>query len=227
MKAKISLILRIFISVGLVIFLLWSMRPRFAHIAGTLAKTDSLLFSSAVLSFIITVGLLLSLRLKLLFSGEGLDIPFGRVIQLSYIGYFFNNFMPTAVGGDIVKAYYVYKQTNQKAKSFISVFMDRFVGLFSFVGIAIIALFFSRENIDPVLKKIVLAFALFFIIAFLVVLNSAIAKVILKVLSRLKLWNIGEKLSKVYMAVHEYRNKKSIIRMVIGISAVAQCIYFS
>ncbi len=203
------------------------MRPRFAHIASTLAKTDPLLFSSAVLLFIITIGLVSSLRLKLLFSGEGLDIPFGRVIQLTYIGYFFNNFMPTAVGGDIVKAYYAYKETNQKAKSFISVFMDRFVGLFSFVGIATIALFFSWENIDLALKKTVLAFALFFIIAFLVVLNSAIAKVILKVLSRFKLWNIGEKLSKVYRAVHEYRNKKSIILMAIGLSAVAQSIYFS
>ncbi len=227
MKGKIGLILRIAISVGLIAFLLWSMRDRFPQIAETLGRTGPILFALAVLFFIFDAGLILPLRLKLLFTGEGLDIPFGRIIQLTYIGYFFNNFMPTAVGGDIVKAYYVYKQTNRKAKSFISVFMDRFVGLFSFVGIAIIALFFSWENIDLALKKIVLAFALFFITAFLVVLNSAIAKVILNVLSRLKLWNMGEKLSKVYRAVHEYRNKKSIILMAIGLSAVAQSIYFS
>ncbi|UCD55611.1 MAG: flippase-like domain-containing protein [Candidatus Omnitrophota bacterium] len=227
MKGKIGLILRVGISVGLIAFLLWSMRDHFPRIAGTLGRTAPILFVLAVLFFIFDVGLVLPLRLKLLFTGEGLAIPFSRIIQLTYIGYFFNNFMPTAVGGDIVKAYYVYKQTNQKAKSFISVFMDRFVGLFSFVFIAIIALFFSWENIDLILKKIVLVFSLFFVIAFLFILNSAIAKVILNALSRFKLWNIGEKLSKVYRAVHEYRNKKSIILIAIGISAAAQSIYFS
>jgi len=202
------------------------MRPRFAHIVSTLGKTDPFLFSSAVLLFIINIGLLLSWRLRLLFTGEGLDIPFGRVIQLSYIGYFFNNFMPTAVGGDIVKAYYAYKQTNQKAKSFISVFMDRFIGLFSFICIGVIALFLSWKNIDPMLKKIVLTFALFFVGTFLVVLNSVLAKVVLKVLSKFKLWNLGEKLSKIYRSVHEYRNKKSTILMAAGISIVAQSLYF-
>jgi len=203
------------------------MRPRFAQIAATLAKTNPILFSSAVLLFIVTIALILSLRLKLLFTGEGLDIPFGRIVQLSYIGYFFNNFMPTAVGGDIVKAYYAYKHTNQKAKSFIAVFMDRFIGLFSFISIAVIALFFSWGSIDLALKKLVLAFAFFFIVVFLVVLNTAVAKVVLKALSRLKLWNIGEKLSKIYRSIHEYRNKKSVLLMVTGLSAVAQAIYFS
>ena len=226
MRGRISLILRVFVSAGLVIFLLWSMRGRFAEIAGTLTKTNLLLFSSVVLLFIIDIALILSLRLKLLLAGEGLDIPFVRIIQLSYIGYFFNNFMPSAVGGDVVKAYYTYKHTNQKSKSFIAVFMDRFIGLFSFICIAVTALFFSWANIDLVLKKIILAFTLFFVIAFLIVLNNTLARVILKALSKFKLWNIGEKLSKIYRSVHEYRNKKSIILMVIGVSAVAQGIYF-
>jgi uncharacterized protein (TIRG00374 family) len=213
--------------VGMVGFLLWMMRPRFAEITGTLARTNILLFSVALMFFIVDIAFILSARLKLLFAGEGLRIPFISIVQLSYIGYFFNNFMPTAVGGDIVKAYYAYKHTSQKRKSFVAVFMDRFIGLFSFVCIGIIALLLSRGNIDIMLKKIVLAFAVFFIIAFLVMLNSALAKIIQGALSKIKLLNIGEKLSGIYSALHEYRNKKSLILMAIGISAAGQCIYFS
>lgn len=226
MKSKVSLILRLGISAGLVTFLLWSMRTQFAHIANTLATTNFIIFSLAAILFMLTV-VILSLRLNLLFIGEGFNIPLGRVIQLSFIGYFFNNFMPTAVGGDIVKAYYAHKQTNQTAKSFISVFMDRFIGLFSFICIATITLFLSWENINIVLRKIVLTFAFFGILGFFIILNSRVAKVILKALSKFKLWNIGERLSKAYRTVHEYRNKKRLLLLVMGISVISQSIYFS
>ncbi|MGB2705582.1 MAG: lysylphosphatidylglycerol synthase transmembrane domain-containing protein, partial [Candidatus Omnitrophota bacterium] len=154
-------------------------------------------------------------------------IPFGRVIQLSFIGFFFNNFMPTAVGGDIVKAYYANKQTKETAKSFISVFMDRFIGVISFVLLAVFALFLSWANINEMLKKTVLIFALAGTAGLFVILNPAPAKVIFNVLSRLKLWNIGGRLTRAYMAVHEYRKKKALIFAVIGVSLISQSIYFT
>ncbi|MBL7156841.1 MAG: flippase-like domain-containing protein [Candidatus Omnitrophica bacterium] len=226
MKAKISTILRVFISGGLVAILLWSMRSHFPGIANTLSRTNIFIFSLAVLMFIFIVTIVSS-RLKLLFVGEGIHIPLGRVIQLSFIGYFFNNFMPTAVGGDIVKAYYASKQTKETAKSFIAVFMDRFIGLFSFICIAAFALFISWKNLNNELKALILISTLCGIASFIIILNQAIAKFILKAFSKLKLWNIGQRLSKVYMAVHEYRNRKALIFAVIGISIICQSFYFS
>lgn len=225
MKPKFSIVLRVAVSVGLVGFLLWSMRNNFPRIAGTLAHANLLLFSSAVLLFVFNV-MILSVRLKLLFTGEGLPIPFGKVIQLSFIGYFFNNFMPTAVGGDIVKAYYAHRQTGQTAKSFISVFMDRFIGLFTFICLATLALILSWKNIDIGLKKIVLIFAFAGTAIFFIILNGSVAKVVLSMLSKFKLWNIGERISRVYRAAHEYKNKKGIIFAAIGVSLAAQSTYF-
>lgn len=226
MKGKIAIAFRVVISVGLLAFLLWSVRGQLNRIGDTLAKTSIPLFVLAASLFLVDV-ILISLRLRLLFDGEKLRIAFGRIIQLSFIGYFFNNFMPTAVGGDIVKAYYAHKQTKQTAKSFIAVFMDRFLGLFSFVLIAVIALAISWGNTDILLKKIVLAFAVFGMAGFTLIMNERIAKIILKALSGFKIWRIGERLSKVYMAVHEYKNKKGLILKAIGISLIAQGVYFS
>ena len=225
MKPKLALWLRILVSVGLVAVLLWSMRGHLPYICVTLAKTNLFLFSAAVLLFV-TATILIAFRLRLVFLGEGLRIAFGRVIQLTFIGYFFNNFMPTAVGGDIVKAHYAHKETGKTAKSFVSVFMDRFIGLFSFVALGVLALLVSWESIDPYLRKIVLAFALLAIIVLLSVLNRVIARFVLNALSRFKLWNMGEKLSKIYRAVHEYRNKKMLILTAMGVSLVSQSLYF-
>ena len=225
MKSKIFVLLRVTISIGLVGFLLWSMRGNFSDVKGTLSRTNVLLFSLAAAMYAFNIGVM-SLRLKLLFVGENLDIPLGKVVQLSFIGIFFNNFMPTAVGGDIVKAYYSYKQTKEAAKSFIAVFMDRFIGLSSFIFIAVLALFLSWQDVAFSLKKIVIAFAVIGIVFFLIILNGFIAKVILNLLSKLKLWNIGEKISKVYKAVHDYKGKKSTIMKAAGISVVSQSIYF-
>ena len=226
MKGKLSVILRVMVSVGLVGFLLWRMRGQFPAIVNTLTKTNFLLFSLAAVIFIVEIGLVLSFRLRLLFVGEGLDIPIGRVIQLSYIGYFFNLFLPTAVGGDIVKAYYAHKQTKKTAKSFIAVFMDRFIGLFSFICLAMFALVISWRDIDPSLRKIVFLFALAGLILFSLILNDAITKVIFKFFSKLKFANMGERLSRVYRAVREYKNKKTLLLSVIAISLLAQAIYF-
>ncbi|MFH1381064.1 MAG: lysylphosphatidylglycerol synthase transmembrane domain-containing protein [Candidatus Omnitrophota bacterium] len=225
MKLKFSTFLRLVVSIGLIVFLVWSMRGNLPHVLKALASMNYVFFAFAIVLFMVNV-VLLSLRLNLLFGAEGLKISFGRVVQLTYVGYFFNNVMPSAVGGDIVKAYYANKSTNQTAKSFIAVFMDRFIGFFSFILIALFALLWSWGNIDITIKKIVFTFAFFGFIIFLAALNASVAKPILKLLSRLHLWKIGEKLSKVYKAVHEYRNKKGVMLGVVLISLICQVIYF-
>jgi len=226
MKGRFSAILRVVVSVSLLGILLWSARGHFSRIGETLVHANLGLFLLAIGLFIFNV-LILSLRLNLLFAGEGLMFSLGKVLQLSFIGYFFNNFMPTAVGGDIIKGYYAHKQTHKTAKAFIAVFMDRFIGLFSFICIAVLALIFSWQSIDFVLKKIVLFFGLAGIAGFILIMNDRVAKTLLVAFSKFKLWNIGEKVSKVYRAVHEYKNKKGLILAVIGISIVCQSVYFT
>ena len=225
MKRKFAMGLRAVVSVGFVALLLWSMREHYPRIGETLVKTNLFIFASASALFISLV-FLLSHRVNLLFVGEGLKIPFGRVIQLTFIGFFFNNFMPTAVGGDIVKAYYVHKQTRQTAKSFIAVFMDRFIGLFSFLLLAFVALIISWNSMDSALKKSILIFSLAGLAGFAVILNDAISKAILTLLSKFRLWNVGEKISKVYRAVHEYKNKKGVLLAVTAVSLISQSLYF-
>ena len=59
----------------------------------------------AVLLFM-TAQVLTSLRIYYLFQANHLDISFGRCLKTNLVGLFANNYLPTAIGGDAVRAYF-------------------------------------------------------------------------------------------------------------------------
>lgn len=65
--------------------------------------------------------------------------PVNRLFSLYMIGSFFNNILPGMIGGDAVKAYYLYNDTKKGASSFGSVFMDRYTGYVALLTIGLIA----------------------------------------------------------------------------------------
>ena len=81
-------------------------------------------------------------RWNLLLRGLGLEMSFLRSMRLTFIGGFFNMAVPGATGGDVVKAWYAAKETRTGTRAVVSVFVDRFVGLFGLVVFAAGVLFF-------------------------------------------------------------------------------------
>ncbi|MBI5180798.1 MAG: flippase-like domain-containing protein, partial [Nitrospirae bacterium] len=51
-------------------------------------------------------------RWKMLLHTEKMNIHFYNLVGYYFIGMFFNLFMPTIVGGDVVRGYYLYKKSN-------------------------------------------------------------------------------------------------------------------
>ena len=80
-------------------------------------------------------------RWWLLLRPVSLDVPYLRVVGFYFIGMFFNIFLPTIVGGDAVKAVLLARETGAPARSTMSVFMERNVGLFALLAIATAAAF--------------------------------------------------------------------------------------
>lgn len=100
----------------------------------------------AVLIALVCLVVLTALRWRLLLRGVGLDMTFGRAVQLTFIGGFFNIAVPGATGGDVVKAWYAARDTGRGTKAVISVFVDRFVGLFGLVLFAAGVLLFTARG---------------------------------------------------------------------------------
>jgi uncharacterized protein (TIRG00374 family) len=73
---------------------------------------------------------------QVLLAPVGLAVRYSRMLAFYYTGMFFNLFLPTIVGGDAVKAVLLTRETGAPARSTMSVFMERNVGLLALLTIA-------------------------------------------------------------------------------------------
>ena len=71
--------------------------------------------------------MLVTFRWQVMLKVVGVDVPFGEVFRQGLIGQFFSSLMPTAVGGDAAKVYYLGRRAGF-AEVGASVFLDRFLG---------------------------------------------------------------------------------------------------
>lgn len=79
---------------------------------------------------------IVALRWWLLLRSQSIFIKFSASVRLHFLGLFYNNFLPSSVGGDVVRAWYVTKHTDKRFEAALSVFVDRAIGLLSTMIIA-------------------------------------------------------------------------------------------
>ncbi len=84
------------------------------------------------------VELLAGWRWVLLLRVQGVNLTVARTFSLLLIGLFFNFFIPGGTGGDVVKIYYLLKETpGQRTAALLSVLMDRMIGLIALIVLAL------------------------------------------------------------------------------------------
>src|SRR5947207_9676685 len=88
-----------------------------------------------ILAYII-VEIAAAFRWHVLLKVQGIHLSFWRLSGLFLIGMFYNQFLPGGTGGDIIKSYYLLKETSdKKAGALLAVVFDRFIGLVALVAI--------------------------------------------------------------------------------------------
>lgn len=68
-------------------------------------------------------------RLKWFLASQGISTSYLQLTRINFMGHFFNNFLPGSTGGDIVRAYYVARDAEQKTNGVVAVVMDRIIGM--------------------------------------------------------------------------------------------------
>lgn len=78
-------------------------------------------------------------RWRLALQVQGLHLPMARVAEISLVAHFFNSFLLGSTGGDLLKAYYVARETHhKKAEAVVTVLVDRLLGLFAMLCFAMV-----------------------------------------------------------------------------------------
>lgn len=100
----------------------------------------------------------------LLLRAQRRPLPLSRLFHLYLVGYFFNNVLPSNVGGDVVRAYQAGRELDDQPVALASVFVERFTGLTVLIALAAGALFtrsdlFADRRFVMALSVVLLAYA--------------------------------------------------------------------
>ncbi|MFQ5587047.1 MAG: lysylphosphatidylglycerol synthase transmembrane domain-containing protein [Thermodesulfobacteriota bacterium] len=150
-------------------------------------------------------------------------MPFSRLFSIYFIGMYFNNFLPTLVGGDLVKAYYIYRETGRGGISLASIFLDRYSGFTALMAITAVATFAGYTLIKgSSILWLLLVLLGSFVVMSLVIWIDLFHGWAVRLLNRVRLFGINRKIDTFYRALMGYKSERTILLKVFSLSLVIQ-----
>ena len=98
-------------------------------------------------------------RWQALLRGLELSVPTGRLIKLYFVGAFFNTFLPSGFGGDVVRVIELAQDSRRAHEAAGTVLVDRLSGILVLLAMALLAVPFSLKLISPLLAVGIAALA--------------------------------------------------------------------
>ena len=220
-RRRIGMICKAAVSVALISYLFASIgwtnvwnELRAAHpylLIGYLLLGGALLFISAV-------------KWHALSAALGMRASLGRLFALYLVGRFFSNFLPTSVGGDIVRAYELGKSEGQLSRSVASIFVERFTGLTTLLVLAITALLTdSRFSSDLRIVGLISGFALCYAVGAALIFNRTVTRTVDRYCGLPLLSGLMRKVHNVQDAIHMYRQRGRSAGLVDGVVLNVLC----
>lgn len=143
---------------------------------------------------------------------KDLDISYLRLLSIYFIGMYFNNFLPTIVGGDLVKGWFLYKTTNRGDLSVASIFLDRYSGFAALISITALALIPGYALISE--SGLLAFFALLiggFVFISLVIWVGPLHGWAMKLLAKIHFYGLNKKISTFYDVLMGYKSHHGIL----------------
>ena len=120
-------------------------------------------------------------RWKILLAAHNMKLSISYLVQSYAVAMYFNNILPSTIGGDVVRAYDTWRAGFPKGKSITVVLVERFLGLLALLGFAIVAIFVAtdfREKIPNLTYWVVGVFLLMVLMTIFIFINQkAISKI--------------------------------------------------
>ncbi|MDP8215044.1 MAG: lysylphosphatidylglycerol synthase transmembrane domain-containing protein [Candidatus Euphemobacter frigidus] len=218
MKKKIFNILRIVVSLGLIIFLVSYLD------IGKIVDTASLIWSQhpGYLIVVVLGGLLLMIleayRLQQVLRVQKIQLPLSRLTSYCFIGMFFNNILPTTIGGDVAKGFYIARDSGKKTEPFVALVVVRIIGAFCLTAVTVVALIIGYNhlpNSTPI--YMVAALTLVNVFALLFFTRRKLAVKFLVLLKPFKNKTLRKEIIAVYRLFHSHRR----FPLQLGLAALA------
>ncbi len=158
-----------------------------------------------------------------LLRGQGFVLPRTTVFRFQFIGFFFNNFLPSAnLGGDLMRGFGLARLTERPAGAAVSVLLDRIIGFLAYMSSAVVASIIAvnvigREELRQVRGIAILA-VLAIVLGLGLLLNGRARALIARLLRWRRLPALARAWEQVSDALDAYRNRSHALRAAFGIA---------
>lgn len=206
MKKFLWLFFRVAVSGVLIVYLLYRV-----DIRSILSSLNSahLFWLGGAFSLLFVGRIISGYRWKLLLAAQGIDVPLKTLISSLLVGQFFNNFFPTTIGGDVVRAYDISKYSKNTAVSMTAILIERLTGFLALLLIAAFALVFGFHTIgDTFLLWVLIGFFSLILLLFLGLFNPTLSGQIRRIFDFRGLSRIKGKIDKIYQALDLYKSRR-------------------
>lgn len=134
---RLPMLLRLVLGLGVLAYLVW--RTEMDLLLSTLLGVSAAWLLGAV--GVQLVGKLVwSLRWSALLRIYKKQARLWTLMKAIYVGQFFNNFLPTSVGGDLARGYWIRDERDDYERSMFIILLERFIGLVTMGYVALPAL---------------------------------------------------------------------------------------
>lgn len=223
MKKYLYVVLKIAISFGIIFFTVRSIE--LDALQAQFLKTDPawIGWSLILLSFSYFLG---AFQWRLILRLSEIRISYPVTLGYYYVGLFFNNFLISGMGGDLLRVYDVKKHSPDRERlspAVATVFFDRFVGLLTLIFLACITGVFMigrGESIRMFLSIVVLL--TIWIMGLVFVLNKKVADAVVKPFTVFIPNKLYERFRHLYHEIHNFRTRRFDLLIIFLISIGVQ-----
>lgn len=221
-KTVFSVALRVVLSIGLLVYLFRQVdKKALLEIIKNANKTFLLLaFFVSLTAYIIGIH-----RWEMLLRGAGIHLSLKRIIMSFAGGVFFSLFLPSTIGGDLVRSVDLAVHTQKPHEVVATVLMDRLSGYVGLVLIALSAVLIGWHLVQDtaVLWSVAIITAVL-VILLVILFNRFLYSKINQFLRSPGAGKIREALKTLHHEIHIFRHRKVIIFNNIILSIIIQAI---
>lgn len=170
MRKHLSTLLK----VGITLLGLWLVLTRFDAAVIALALQNARLGWLLAGFVLVNAGVVLrAYRWLLLVRSLDAPVSFGRLTELYFVGGFFNTFLPSGFGGDVVRVLEV-SQDMPSGVAAGTVIIDRLTGLMMLFALALLALPFRPPDFPPQLLTVIVSVSIAGLVGGLILLQGGL-----------------------------------------------------
>ncbi len=164
------------------------------------------------------------LRWKIILGYFTIHISYLQALRIVFMGNFFSLFLPSAIGGDVFRAYYVLR-LSRKGLSYMltTTLLDRSAGLFALLLIGLCSCLYSDISVGGVqLSRVFIAITTVYLLINVAIFHDWSHRTTSRLLTRFGFNTLDEKLQLIYEGLRSLIRAPRSVFVIIGLSLIIQ-----